>query len=218
MTNNTDRFRMPVTPRWSVFILLLWVLCGCQTGQQFTQPAKADVVRWGRQAPAEIYRKLFPNDSVNHPTPPMRLQIPVLHVDAKVESVGQTKNGAMQTPNLPHEAAWYNLSAIPGGLGNAVIAGHLNQRGNKPDIFWDLKKLQAGDEVFVVDQADVTWKFRVERVVAYPYTEAPLEEIFPLQPGRRLNLITCTGEWNKTQHTYNQRLVVYTIWEALTTD
>jgi hypothetical protein len=54
----------------------------------------------------------------------------------------------------------------------------------------------------------VTWVFQVAEAAAYPYDTAPLEEIFGFAPSAKLNLITCTGDWNRRAGVYTERLVV----------
>ncbi len=140
---------------------------------------------------------------------PIRLKMEKISLDATVEAVGQTKRSEMDVPKDADNVAWYNLGVKPGEQGNAVISGHLDDRAGKA-VFWQLRKLKVGDQVAVVDSAGVERTFAVIEVGIYPYNKAPLNKIFGFDLERDLNLITCTGKWNKKLHTYNQRLVVYT--------
>ena len=38
---------------------------------------------------------------------------------------------------------------MPGQIGNAVIAGHLDRKDGSPAIFWGLRQLAVGDSVMV---------------------------------------------------------------------
>jgi len=165
---------------------------------------------WGQQDPEALRGKIFPERTVTLPATPVDLVIPVLNVDAPVESVGRTADGAMDVPSRTQTTAWYRLGAAPGQEGTAVIAGHLDTARGKPAVFWDLAKLRPGDEVAVTDSDGITHTFAVDRVARYAYDDAPLDEIFGFQPGAHLNLITCAGSWNDTDDNYSQRLVVYT--------
>jgi sortase A len=52
--------------------------------------------------------------------------------------------------------------------------------------------------------------FQVERVQAYEKDKAPIRNIFGLSNESRLNLITCTGLYNRDTKEHEKRLVVYT--------
>jgi sortase (surface protein transpeptidase) len=140
---------------------------------------------------------------------PARLRIPNLGIDTEVEQVGVTKDGAMAVPNSYFTVGWYKLGAKPGEIGNAVVAGHYdNPKG--PSIFWDLKKLQPGNKIFISDNAGKELTFEVYTSEYYPYDNAPLEKIFGSAKDIQLNLITCGGVFDTKSRNYNERLVVYT--------
>ena len=87
---------------------------------------------------------------VPRPGVPVRLKIPSIKVDAAVEHVGLTADGAMDVPKDYDNTAWYRLGPRPGEPGNAAIAGHVDSsKKNGRAVFWDLTKLKPGDEVFV---------------------------------------------------------------------
>ncbi|MDV2685084.1 class F sortase [Alkalihalophilus lindianensis] len=45
-------------------------------------------------------------------------------------------------------------------------------------------------------------------MAVYPYDDAPIETIFGYTSAKRLNLITCTGEFDRVERTHRERLVV----------
>ncbi len=141
---------------------------------------------------------------------PKRLIIPAINVDAPIEARGQTLTGEMDVPGSAKSVAWYRYGAKPGAVGNAVLAGHLDTIFYNPAVFWDLKKLQAGDEVLVEDKNGTIRHFRTERTEIYASDKAPLEEIFGSTDAKHLNLITCSGVWNWFTGSYDERVVVYT--------
>lgn len=152
------------------------------------------------------------------PWQPASLHIPAIHVDAPVLSVGRDAQGLMAAPvsqavNSPYwtRVFWYAPGAAPGRTGNAVIAGHVDRVGGDPAVFWYLKDLARGDDVYVTTIQGSTLHFVVERAVSYPATAASSEVInavFGATTAHNLNLITCSGVW--TGHGYDQRLVVFT--------
>jgi LPXTG-site transpeptidase (sortase) family protein len=140
---------------------------------------------------------------------PARLRIPVIGIDADVEHVGKTKDGAMDVPKSYWTVGWYKLGFKPGELGNSVIDGHVdNPKG--PSIFWDLKKLQAGNKVYISDNQGKELTFEVIKLEKYSYDGAPLDKIFGSADDVYLNLITCSGTFDQSTHNYDQRLVVFT--------
>ncbi len=150
------------------------------------------------------------------PTPsvaePMHLTIPAIGVDAPVEQVGLAADGSLETPaqNPWKGVGWYQAGPKPGEKGSAVIDGHLDDYSAVPAVFWNLKKLQPGDDVVVIDAQGQTIHFKVDHVASYPPDQAPLQQIFGKADGTYLNLITCGGYWIPSKQQLSERFVVYT--------
>ena len=140
---------------------------------------------------------------------PTRLKIPAINVDAPIDPAGLTEDGDMDVPNDIVSTGWFERGYMPGEPGNSVIAGHVDGK-NGPAVFYDIGKLKNGDEVLVTGEDGSELVFVVNKVEIYPFEESPLREIFGFSNGSRLNLITCTGEYNKKGSYYEDRLVVYT--------
>lgn len=141
---------------------------------------------------------------------PARLKIPSINVDAPVEYAGLTSDGAMDVPKGPNEVAWFNLGSRPGENGSAVIAGHYGWKNDIPAVFDNLHKLRKGDKIFVEDEKGMTTTFVVREIRTYGKDEAPLDVFWSDDGKARLNLVTCSGVWNKTEKTRSGRLVVFT--------
>ena len=141
---------------------------------------------------------------------PVRLRIPSINVDSAIEYVGLTSAGAMDSPLGPAEAGWYMLGPRPGEEGSAVIAGHSGWRNNIPAVFDDLYKVKIGDKIYVKDDTGATITFVVRELRTYKPT-ADAFDVFSSSDGKaHLNLITCTGFWNKILKSRSDRLVVFT--------
>ncbi|MBM7578280.1 class F sortase [Jeotgalibacillus terrae] len=140
---------------------------------------------------------------------PNRVTIPAIGVDAVVNPYGLDESGGMAVPDNGDEVAWFEPGFKPGQRGNAVLAGHVDSE-KAPAVFWDLKKLNPGDEITVTDSNGETLVFVVKDSVAYDTGEAPIEEIFGSSSEKGLNLITCTGYFDRGNGGYVERLVVYT--------
>ncbi len=141
---------------------------------------------------------------------PVRLKIPTINVDAAVEDVGQTPDGAMDVPKDFNDTAWYDLGARPGEQGNAVVDGHVDSTTGKA-VFWDLRKLVSGDQIIIVSDDGVERQFIVTGSEAYARDAVPLDRIFGPTTETRLNLITCdaTSAFDRTRNEYAGNLVVY---------
>ncbi|HEY8600311.1 MAG TPA: class F sortase [Thermomicrobiales bacterium] len=142
---------------------------------------------------------------------PIRVKIPVIRVDAAVEYVGLTPEGAMDVPKDYSKTAWYEPGPRPGEPGNAAIAGHVDSKTGKA-VFWDLHLLKAGDEIFVLGDDGVERRFVVSGVQSYGRTDAPLQQIFGPTSERHLNIITCdsSSNFDRTKGEYAANIVVYT--------
>ncbi len=141
---------------------------------------------------------------------PVRLKIPRINVDAFVEYVGLTSDGAMGVPKERINAGWFNLGPRPGENGSAVIAGHYGWKNGIPAVFDNLNNLQKGDKIYVHDEKGATTVFVVRESRRYD-PKADASDVFGSNDGKpHLNLITCEGVWNKVSKTYSKRLVVFT--------
>lgn len=147
------------------------------------------------------------------PTPavgkPISITIPALGVNAAVEEVGLDSQGRMGVPEQNMDTAWYKYGPLPGSKGSAVIDGHFDTPTGAPAVFYNISHLKRGDNITVNDSNGNTYTFTVVQVTSYPYDKLPMQEIFASYDKPRLNLITCDGVWNRAQHNYSNRVVVY---------
>ena len=139
---------------------------------------------------------------------PRRLRVPRLRIDAVVEHVGLAPDGSMDVPKRYDTVGWYKLGSRPGDAGSAVMAGHLDSKTG-PAIFWKLGDLRPGDELSIVNDDGAERRFAVEASERYRFDAAPLERIFAATDRARLNLITCSGTFDRGSQNYDLRLVVY---------
>jgi sortase A len=139
---------------------------------------------------------------------PNHIKIPSIDVNASVESVGVLENGEMGVPEDPDKAGWFEPGTEPGSKGNSVIAGHVDSRTG-PAVFYDLTKVKKGDEIIVSDDEGNEKTYIVEKLESYPQTNSPIEKVFGKTEEKRLNVITCTGEFIRDKGGHQDRLVVY---------
>lgn len=140
---------------------------------------------------------------------PIRLNIPKLGVTANVEAVALDIKNNMDVPQKVEDVGWYKLGVKPGEKGNAVIDGHYDDITGAPVVFYNLISLQVGDPIETVDNNGKKLTFIVQKKANYAYNQFPLLEVFGQSNGKNLNLITCSGTWDKNNKTYADRLVIY---------
>jgi LPXTG-site transpeptidase (sortase) family protein len=141
---------------------------------------------------------------------PIRLKIPTINVDAKIDPVGVTSKGEVGVPKGPTHTSWFDLGPRPGEDGSAVITGHYGTWENgEGSVFDNLNKLVKGDKIYVEDDKGITTTFIVRESMIYNPT-ANASSVFYFRDGKaHLNLITCEGVWEEAQKTYSNRLVVF---------
>lgn len=142
---------------------------------------------------------------------PTKLEIPSLNVSATIHEVGLTSKGAMATLNGPTPIAWYKYGAIPGGEGNAILAGHREWNGVMGTLFY-LETMKKGDTLKITYEDGLTQKFELVSSNLYPMNDVP-KEVMELDGESRLTIITCGGTFNKKRLSYDSRVV--TIFKAV---
>ncbi|WP_173918616.1 class F sortase [Halobacillus sp. Marseille-Q1614] len=140
---------------------------------------------------------------------PSNVKIPSLDVDAPIEKVGILENGQMGVPDGTESVGWFEPGTKPGQTGNSVFAGHVDSKTG-PAVFFYLDQLEKGDEIIVTDEEGTELTYTVKRMESYSYNDAPIDEVFGRTDSKNLNLITCTGTFNREKGTHEERLVVYT--------
>jgi sortase (surface protein transpeptidase) len=140
---------------------------------------------------------------------PKYLTISKININSAVESVGLDSQGRMDVPKGADNVGWYNLGAKPGQKGNVVFDGHLDKATGEPAVFWNLKKVLPGDTIAVSDDQGQRYTYKVTQTKSYPWDNFPLQDVFGPTDKSRLNLITCSGAWDKQTQNYSTRTVVY---------
>jgi LPXTG-site transpeptidase (sortase) family protein len=178
----------------------------------FNQPALGSFVHTAESVPNTVFSEQpsLPAGQVGLELP-VRLKIPKINVDAALEPVGLTSQGAVDVPKGPANAGWFDLGPRPGEKGSSVIDGHFGWWKNGTQaVFDNLDKLRKGDKVYIEDETGATITFVVRESRMYN-PNADATDVFGSNDGKvHLNLITCDGVWDKVAKGYSQRLVVFT--------
>ncbi len=138
---------------------------------------------------------------------PARIEIPSIGVNAAIESTGILDNGEMGVPEDVDQVGWFEPGYKTGSKGHSVLAGHVDSLTG-PAVFYELENVKIGETVTVTDADGRKMVFEVKEKVSYETDEAPIEEIFGPSDDRMINLITCTGDYNRSIGSHEERLVV----------
>ncbi|WP_422124300.1 sortase domain-bontaining protein [Planococcus sp. X10-3] len=138
---------------------------------------------------------------------PARISIPSIGVDAAIEATGILDNGEMGVPEDVDQVGWFEPGFQVGAKGHSVLAGHVDSLTG-PAIFFHLNRVEAGEKVIVTDKDGREMIYEIQKKASYVTDEAPIEEIFGSSDSRMLNLITCTGTFNRSIGSHEERLVV----------
>lgn len=137
--------------------------------------------------------------------------IPELAVRAPVAAFGLSPTGVMEVPADATTVAWYTFTSVPGAPGNAVLAAHVDWRGER-GVFNRLIDLAPGSLVTLRAPGgeEVTYEVRHSELV-----DPRTADVAALIGGRTgdstLTLITCGGEFNRELREYERRVVVHAV-------
>ncbi|MGB8000467.1 MAG: class F sortase [Anaerobacillus sp.] len=110
---------------------------------------------------------------------------------------------------MPKEArnvGWVQLGTKPGEVGNDVLTGHVDNKTGPP-VFFDLGHLDSAEVVTVSIENQKSYDLEVQKVESSSSNEAPMEKVFGTCFHVGLNLVTCTGTFDRIDE---ERIVVYT--------
>lgn len=140
--------------------------------------------------------------------------VSVPSVDIKstaMEKLGLMPDGSLAAPKNPARAGWFTGGTLPGEIGPAVIAGHIDSTTG-PAVFFPLRTTKPGATITVGLSNHKTVKFTVDRVITTPKEGFPTDEVFGPVPDSELRLITCGGPYNRSvngQHGYQDNTIVF---------
>ena len=139
---------------------------------------------------------------------PTRVQVPSIGVDSSLAALGVDATGALVPPADFAQAGWFAPGIVPGDVGPAVVAGHVDSRAG-PAVFFRLRELETGDEVVVSRDDGTTVRFAVTAVARYPKDAFPTAEVYGPTADPQLRLITCGGDFDRGRRSYADNVVVY---------
>ncbi|WP_367323212.1 class F sortase [Streptomyces sp. HUAS ZL42] len=143
------------------------------------------------------------------PSPPDRVRIPSIHVDAPLTGLGLTPSGSLDVPPAARKnlAGWYEAGTTPGETGTAIVAGHVDN-ADGPAVFYDLGALQKGAAIEVDRRDGSTALFTVDAVEVYEAEHFPDEKVYGAARRPELRVITCGGGYSPSTG-YRGNVVVF---------
>jgi LPXTG-site transpeptidase (sortase) family protein len=142
------------------------------------------------------------------PNDPKQIIIPGIGVEAFVQKVGVDQNNEVAVPSNLHTVGWFVDTVRPGEKGLSLIDGHVTGRQND-GVFKDLNKLKRGDKFKVLLGGGKAVNYEVISSKSAK-TKESLSIMFSQNPKitSQLNLVTCSGKYDKKTKTYDERLTV----------
>jgi len=158
-----------------------------------------------RTSPADSFRSTRTYRTV---APPVRLRIPTIGVDTRLERLGRAPDRTIALPGSPGRAGWYAEGPRPGQPGPAVVIGHVDW-DHGPAVFFRLSELRPGAAV-EVDRADgSTVRFRVTARKQVAKSRFPTDEVYAPDLAPSLRLITCGGGFDRSIRSYRDNVIVF---------
>lgn len=183
----------------SIFFLLLGLLvAGCSSASPPVHQTLNQPEALAKQVPP------LPHSE------PVSIDIPKLDAHSSLIPLGLDEKGQLLVPPLdkPMQASWYDMSPTPGERGPSVILGHVDGH-DKPGIFFKLKDLSKGDEVFVRRQDNQTVRFQIYETQHVSKDSFPTEKVYGDTAGSEVRLITCGGAFDRSAQSYEDNIIAY---------
>ncbi|MER5787092.1 class F sortase [Streptomyces sp. NPDC001980] len=143
------------------------------------------------------------------PSPPTRIRIPAIRVNAPLMGLALTPSGSLDVPPAGQKnlAGWYEAGTTPGETGTAIVAGHVDNTEG-PAVFYDLGALRRGAAIEVDRQDRSVAVFSVDAVEVYQARDFPDEKVYGAAERPELRVITCGGGYSRTTG-YQGNVVVF---------
>ncbi|GLP70164.1 class F sortase [Streptomyces sp. TUS-ST3] len=143
------------------------------------------------------------------PSPPDRVRIPAIHVDAPLTALALTASGSLDVPPATRKnlAGWYEAGTTPGETGTAIVAGHVDN-AEGPAVFYGLGALRKGSAIEVDRRDGGVAVFTVDAVEVYDAKDFPDEKVYGAAKRPELRVITCGGGYSRATG-YRGNVVVF---------
>lgn len=182
-------------------LALLLAACGSASVPAATPSPDEGFSAGGLQDPSTPAEA--PTDAV-----PTRVQIPAIGVDSALEDLSLGADGRLGAPVDYDLAGWYAGGVVPGDVGPAIIAGHVDSP-TAPAVFAAIGTLTTGDEIVVTLSDGSSETFAVSGTAQSAKAEFPTASVYSNVPAPELRLITCGGIFDASTGHYLDNLIVF---------
>jgi hypothetical protein len=143
------------------------------------------------------------------PSPPLRIRIPSIRVNAPLTGLGLTESGSLDVPPPGNKnlAGWYEAGTTPGEPGTAIVDGHVDN-ADGPAVFYDLGALEKGSTIAVDRRDGTTAVFTVDAIEVYQAKDFPDDKVYGAAQRPELRVITCGGGYTRATG-YQGNVVVF---------
>ncbi|MFI6334387.1 class F sortase [Streptomyces sp. NPDC050535] len=182
-----------------------WLL---RSGAETHPPPQPSAAQAGAGEPAGRSARAPAARALPH-SPPDRVRIPSIHVNAPLMGLGLTPQGSLDVPPAAKKnlAGWYEAGTTPGETGTAIVAGHVDN-AEGPAVFYDLGALKKGSRIEVERRDGGTAVFTVDAIEVYDAHDFPDEKVYGAAHRPELRVITCGGGYSKATG-YQGNVVVF---------
>lgn len=146
--------------------------------------------------------------------------LPSAGIRAAIVQVGLTPDGAMGSPDNPFVFGWFNRSAVPGQLGNALFGGHRDYEDVEGNIDigvgWEMDETRVGDQLVMRNAAtDRYYIYDVVETATIKPDSADAVRYLSQTRESVVTLITCSGDFDEETHSYEDRIVIVALLTAI---
>lgn len=184
--------------------VFLYISFSSSTEDNAHNPGSYDIITYSTEKPSE---KAVKNYTVP-PDMPWKINLKSIQRDGYIQPVGIDQHGDIAVPSNVLMAGWYINSVKPGDAGLSIVTGHRDGR-IRPGIFRHIGNLKKGDAFEITYGDGSIRKFEVVDV-RIKSIEDTYELMYEKREDieRQLNLIGCTGTYDKDAATYDKRITI----------
>ncbi len=138
---------------------------------------------------------------------PVRVSFAGRDIDGAVIPAGVNEAAELAIPPDAKTLVWYRYGPSPGEPGSAVIAGHLDWKGQR-GTFNSLSDTAIGETVTVAYDDGSQRAFTVTAVELVDKPAVAVNGVFARDGESVLRLVTCGGEFNDETNHYLSNVIV----------
>lgn len=142
---------------------------------------------------------------------PVRIRVDAIDLDASIEPMGyDPERRQMEIPGRADLVAWYRHGPLPGESGSSVLAAHVDWN-RRPGAFYRLSEVRAGDFIVIEFADGSTRRFAAVGLESFEKSVLPGNRLFAKDGPAVLTLITCGGEFDRSEGGYAENLVLQAV-------